>query len=183
MKKNVLVYGLISGICVATFMAASIAYCYNKNSFEGSMLLGYAAMLLSFSLIFVGVKNYRDKFNGGIISFGKAFLMSIYMALIASTLYVAGWMIAYYNFFPDFIDKLAAYQLSPAKTSQMSPEQVAAIRAQVDMFREWYSTWFGVAGATYMEILPVGLLVAIITALALKRKAPKTSSTMAHVPD
>jgi hypothetical protein len=173
MKKNVLVYGLISGVCVAAFMSASIAYCYNKDSFEGSMLLGYAAMLLSFSLIFVGVKNYRDKFNGGIITFGKAFLMSIYMALIASTLYVIGWMIAYYNFFPDFIDKLAAYQLSPAKTSQMSPEQITAIRNQIDMFREWYSSWIGVAGATYMEILPVGLVVAIITALVLKRKTPK----------
>ncbi|MES2454908.1 MAG: DUF4199 domain-containing protein [Bacteroidota bacterium] len=176
MKKNVLVYGIISGICVASFMAASIAYCYNKNSFDGSMLVGYAAMILSFSLIFVGVKNYRDKFNGGIISFGKAFLMAIYMALIASTLYVIGWMIAYYNFFPDFIDKLAAYQLSPAKTSEMSPAQVAAIREQMDMFRQWYSSWPGVAGATYMEILPVGLLVALFTALVLKRKSAKSLS-------
>ena len=172
MKKNVFIYGLISGICVATFMAASIAYCYSKNSFEGSMLLGYAAMLLSFSIIFVGVRNYRDKFKGGVITFGKAFLMSLYMALIASTLYVVGWMIAYYNFFPDFIDKLAAYQLSPAKTSQMSAEQVAAVRQQMDMFKQWYSSWVGVAGATYMEILPVGLLVSIITALVLKRKSP-----------
>jgi len=173
MKKNVLVYGLISGICVATFMTASIAYCYNKNSFEGSMLLGYAAMILSFSLIFVGVKNYRDKFNGGLISFGKAFLTAIYMALIASTLYVAGWMIAYYNFFPDFLERFTAYQLSPAKINQMSPEQVAGIRDQIEVFKVWYSTPFGVAGATYMEILPVGLLVSIITALILKKKTLK----------
>ena len=173
MKKNVLVYGLISGICVATFMAASIAYCYSKNSFEGSMLLGYTAMLLSFSLIFVGVKNYRDKFNNGMISFGRAFLMGLYMALIASTLYVVGWMIAYYNFFPDFIEKLAAYQLSSARTSQMSPGQVTAVRGQIEMFREWYSTPLGVAGATYMEILPVGLIVALVSALTLKRKSVK----------
>ena len=107
------------------------------------------------------------------ISFGKAFLMAIYMALIASTLYVVGWMIAYYNFFPDFIEKLAAYQLSPAKISQMSAEQVAGVRKGIDMFREWYSTPLGVAGATYMEILPVGFVVAIITALILKRKTLK----------
>ncbi|RZK73562.1 MAG: DUF4199 domain-containing protein [Pedobacter sp.] len=173
MKKNVLVYGLISGICVATFMSFSIAYCYSKNSFDGSMLLGYAAMLLSFSLIFVGVKNYRDKFNGGVISFGKAFLMSLYMALIASTLYVIGWMIAYYNFFPDFIDKLAAYQLSPAKVSEMSAQELEGIRSQMEMFKEWYATPFGVAAATYMEILPVGLVVALVTALVLKRKTVK----------
>ena len=171
MKKNVLVYGLISGICVASFMSLSIAYCYSKDSFDGSMLLGYTAMVLSFSLIFVGVKNYRDKYNGGLISFGKAFLMSLYMALIASTLYVVGWMIAYYNFFPDFIEKLAAYQLSPAKVSQMTPAEVSGVRQQMEMFKDWYATPFGVAGATYMEILPVGIVVALITALILKRKS------------
>jgi hypothetical protein len=173
MKKNVLVYGLISGICVATFMSFSVAYCYSKDSFDGSMVLGYAAMLLSFSLLFVGVKNYRDKHNGGVISFGNAFLMSLYMALIASTLYVIGWMVAYYNFFPDFMEKLAAYQLSPAKVSEMTPAEVAGIREQMKTFKGWYATPIGVAGATYMEILPVGLVVSLITALTLKRKTPK----------
>jgi hypothetical protein len=173
MKKIVLVYGLISGICVATFMSFSIAYCYSKNSFDGSMLLGYTAMLLSFSLLFVGVKNYRDKHNGGIISFRNAFLMSLYMALIASTLYVVGWMIAYYNFFPDFIDRLAAYQLSSDKVSQMTPAQVAGIRAQMETFKDLYATPIGVAGATFMEILPVGLIVSLITALILKRNTPR----------
>lgn len=173
MKKNILTYGLLSGICVAAFMSFSIAYCYAKNSFDGSMLLGYTAMLLSLSLIFVGVKSYRDKHNGGIISFGNAFLMSLYMALIASTLYVIGWMIAYYQFFPDFIEKLAAYQLSPAKVKQMTPDQVAGIRDQMKTFKDWYATPLGVAGATYMEILPVGLVVALITALILKRNTSK----------
>jgi ethanolamine transporter EutH len=171
MKKSIFVYGVISGICVAVLMAFSIAGCYAKDSFDGSMLLGYAAMLLSFSLIFVGVKNYRDKLNNGVISFGRAFLISVYMALIASTIYVIGWMIAYYNFFPDFIDKLASYQLSPAKVKEMSAAEIAGIRAQMETFREWYATPLGVAGTTYMEILPVGLLVSLITALILKRKA------------
>lgn len=95
------------------------------------------------------------------------------MALIASTLYVVGWMIAYYNFFPDFMDKLEAYQLSSAKVSQMAPDEVAGIRAQIKTFKEWYATPIGVAGATYMEILPVGLVVSLITALILKRKTPQ----------
>jgi len=172
MKKNVLVYGLISGIFVAAFMSFSVAYCYSNNSFDGSMLLGYTAMLLSFSLIFVGVKNYRDQQSKGVISFGKAFLMSLYMALIASTLYVIGWMIAYYNFFPDFIEKLASYQLSPARVSHMTPAEVAGITEQIETFKRWYATPIGVAGATYMEILPVGLVVSLITALILKRKTP-----------
>ena len=108
MKKNVIVYGLISGVAIAVWTVISIGYCYSSGSFEGSMVLGYGAMLLAFSLIFVGVKNYRDKYNGGIISFGKAFTMGLYIALIASTIYVLAWMIDYYVFIPDFMDKYTA---------------------------------------------------------------------------
>jgi hypothetical protein len=53
----------------------------------------------------------------------------------------------------------------------MSAAEIAGIRAQMETFREWYATPLGVAGTTYMEILPVGLLVSLITALILKRKA------------
>lgn len=175
MKRNILVYGIIAGICVASFMVASVAYCYQTQSFEGSMVVGYGAMLLSFSLIFVGVKNYRDKFNNGLISFRKAFLMSLYMALIASTLYVIGWMIAFYNFFPDFLEKLAAYQYSEEKLQAMSPAEVEAIKQQMEMFKDWYSSPLGVAAATYMEILPVGIVAALFIALILKRNKHRPS--------
>jgi len=102
---------LISGVVVSTFMVASMAVCYQKESFEGNMLLGYAAMLLSFSLVFVGIKNYRDKYSGGSVSFGKAFKIGLYITLVASTVYVIVWLIDYYFFIPDFMDKYTAHLL------------------------------------------------------------------------
>ena len=70
MKKIVWVSGLISGLIVSSLMAISIVRCYNGANYEGSMLIGYASMLAAFSLIFVGIRNYRDKYSNGIISFG-----------------------------------------------------------------------------------------------------------------
>lgn len=65
MKKNVIVFGLIAGLIVSVLMVLSMARCYSDPSLEHSMLIGYASMVLAFSFIFVGIKNYRDKYNDG----------------------------------------------------------------------------------------------------------------------
>ena len=98
MKKNVLVFGLIAGLVVSVFMGASMIYMNNNSDAShgtSSIVVGYLSMLIAFSLIFVAVKNYRDKQNGGVISFGKAFKMGLLISLIASTMYVIMWAFVY----------------------------------------------------------------------------------------
>ncbi|HEY8898017.1 MAG TPA: DUF4199 domain-containing protein, partial [Niastella sp.] len=87
MKKTVIVFGLISGLIISALLIITTT-CYSSNHFEGSEVLGYAGMLVAFSFIFVGIKSYRDKYNGGVISFGKATLTGLYITLIGSTMYV-----------------------------------------------------------------------------------------------
>src|ERR1017187_9822075 len=72
------------------------------------MLIGYASMLVALSLVFVGIRNYRDKYNNGVISFGKAFKIGIMIVLIASTIYVVAWLIDYFFFIPDFMEKYSS---------------------------------------------------------------------------
>jgi len=99
MRKNVLVFGSIAGLIVALTMVISTACCYDDANFNGGMWLGYGSMIVAFSLIFVGIRNFRDKYNEGAISFGKAFKIGLYIALIASSMYVVTWLVEYYVFF------------------------------------------------------------------------------------
>src|ERR1051326_5276887 len=97
MKKIVLVCGLIAGLIVSSLMVITIAACYNNPNFQSNMVLGYASMILSFSAIFVGIKMFRDKYNGGVITFGRAFTIGLFITLIASTIYVLAWLVDYYQ--------------------------------------------------------------------------------------
>ncbi|MDB5126253.1 DUF4199 domain-containing protein [Mucilaginibacter sp.] len=171
MKKNVIVFGLISGLIVSVLMVIGMAWCYKSGNHDGNMILGYASMLLAFSLIFVGVKNYRDKYNNGVISFGKAFKIGLYISLIASTMYVLAWLIDYYLFMPDFMDKYAAHEMAKAQSSGASAADIAAKVKEISYMKRMYSSFIWVVLFTYMEILPVGLIVSLITAFILKRKA------------
>ena len=171
MKKNVLVFGLISGALISLFMVSYMAVCYRSTKFEGSMVVGYAAMLLAFSVIFVAVKNYRDKYNGGVVSFGKAFRIGLYISLISSTIYLLAWAIEYHFFMPDWMDKYANHMLETMKNSGASAAEVADQTKEINAMRDSYQNPIVFALYTYAEILPVGLLVSLITALVLKKNS------------
>jgi hypothetical protein len=178
MKKNIIIYGLIAGVIVSVLMLASINYyshCEGKVDYGTSMLIGYASMLLAFSLVFVGIRNYRDKYNGGIISFGKAFKVGILMVLIASTIYVVAWMIDYFFFIPDFAEKFAAHSIDELKASGASQLEIDKQTKEMANFAIMYKNPFFNAMMTYVEILPVGLIVTLISSFILKRKAVTNS--------
>jgi len=177
MKKLVFVYGIIAGLIVTGMMAFSTGYYCAKGDFEGGMIYGYSAMIIAFSMIFVGIKSFRDKHNGGTISFKKAFKIGLFISLIASTIYVIGWLINYYCFIPDFMDKYAAAMIAKAKASDISASELAKKTADMAQMKEWYKNPLFVILMTYVEILPVALIVTLISALILKRTTPKQMQT------
>jgi hypothetical protein len=173
MKKVVLVYGIIAGLIVAAMMALTTGYYCAKGDFEGGMIYGYSSMIIAFSMIFVGVRSFRDKHHAGVISFGKAFKVGFIITLIASTIYVIAWLINYYFFIPDFMDKYAAAMIAKTKASGVSAAELANKTTNMARMKEWYKNPLVVILMTYAEILPVGVIVALISALILKRKITK----------
>jgi hypothetical protein len=171
MKKNVLVFGLISGLIVTTMMVVSIAQCYNKEDFEGNKVVGYAGMLAAFSMVFVGIKNFRDRYNNGVITFGKAFRIGLYISLVASTMYVVVWLIDYYLFIPDFMDKYTAHVLRQSQADGATQQELQKKAADMAQFKELYKSPIMVVLFTYLEILPLGVVIALISAAILKRKS------------
>jgi len=174
MNKNTLIYGVIAGVVVSALMLSSVNYishCEGNVDYNTSMLIGYASMLIAFSLVFVGIRNYRNKYNGGVISFGKAFKIGLFMVLIASTIYVVAWLIDYFFFIPDFMEKYSAHTLDELKASGASQIEIDKQTKEMANFAGMYKNPFFNAMMTYVEILPVGLVVTLISSLILKRKS------------
>jgi hypothetical protein len=168
MKKSTIIYGLLAGLFVTIIMDIGMANIYDTDK-QGSMVFGYTTMLVAFSLIFVSIKTYRDK-NDGFISFGKAFRIGLGISLIASTIYVMGWMIEYYVFFPDFYDKCEIHSIAKLRHNGASLSQITAKTQYYEGLKQSISNPVVHALMTYLEILPVGLLVSLIAAVILKRK-------------
>jgi len=174
MKKTIIICGSIAGLIVTSMMLASISGCITGSDFEGttgSMLLGYSSMVIAFSFIFVGVKNYRDKYNSGTITFGKSLKIGLLITLVASTIYVIVWQIDYYFFIPDFYEKYSAQIIRDLKVHGATPAQIQQQMAANKTNGEMYRNPLFNAMFTYLEIIPVGLIMSFLAAVILKRKS------------
>lgn len=170
MKKNILTYGLICGLIISVLMTVNLSMVSKSSNFDNGILIGYASMIIAFSLLFVGIKNYRDKYNGGVISFGKAFKVGFFITLIASTIYVLVWLLEEHFFFPDFMEKYTAYEINKLQASGISATKLATKTKKLEQAKEMYNNPGIKILMTYAEILPVGLVVTLISSLILKRK-------------
>ncbi|MBK9934753.1 MAG: DUF4199 domain-containing protein [Cytophagaceae bacterium] len=170
MKNIIIKNGLIAGTIVSLFMVISMYYLHESGKAEGSMLLGYASMLVAFSFVFIGVKKYRDTLGEGKITFGIAFKVGLGISVIASVMYTLAWAIEYHFFMPDFMENMISATSEKLKSEIKDPVLLAEKIKEIESGRDLYANIFSFLGITFSEIFPVGLLVSLVSALILKKK-------------
>lgn len=170
MKKNILLFGSISGIIITTIGIVTATICNNNPEYESNDVLGYAAIIVAFSLIFFGIKNFRDRQNNGSITFAQAFKAGFLMALVASTMYVAIWLFYYYIFIPGFFDQYVQHILYEAKLKGLTEGEIAEKAKEMAEYKELYKNPLFVILLSYTEVLPIATVIALISAFILRRK-------------
>jgi len=170
MKKTVLTFGLISGLIVSVLMGGTLILA-DKIGLGHSMAVGYTMMVASFLLIYFGIRSYRDNTLAGQISFGRAFACGILISLIATVCYVAMWEILYFNFMPHFMDSYFAAEIQKVQLAGLDPATTAAKVADIQHSQQLYQNPFVNMAYTFLEPLPVGLIITLISAALLRRKA------------
>ncbi len=171
MKKTVLTFGLIAGVMISVLMGGSLLIADKLGSYH-SMLLGYTMMVASFLLVYFGIRSYRDNTLLGQISFGRAFACGILITLITCVCYVATWEVVYFNFMPHFMDSYFAAQIHRVQSAGLDPATTAAKVAAIQHSQQLYQNPFVNMAYTFMEPLPVGLIITLISAAILRRRAP-----------
>lgn len=164
MKNIILKNGLIGASIVSLFMIGVTYFMKTNPSTEPSAILGFSSMFLAFIFVILGIIQNR-KANNGFITFGNAFKTGLLISLLISTIYVIVWLIIYYNFFPDFMEKYSQMVLK-----NTNPDELVAKTAEMNQMKDWYKSPIMIILLTFMEILPIGIVVSLIGAFILKRK-------------
>jgi Protein of unknown function (DUF4199) len=174
MKKTVLTFGIISGAVSALMMLSTIPFMH-KIGFDRGLIVGYTTIVLSFLLVFPGIRSYRENVGDGKITFGRAFAVGILITLISCAFYVITWEIVYFNFLPDFADKYSAYMVEKVKASGGNQQAINATIQQMKDMKRMLDNPLINAAMTFLEPFPIGLIITLISSAILRKKGPAVS--------
>ena len=170
MKRIVLTFGLISGGVLAAMMLATMPF-MDTIGFEHGMVVGYTTMVLAFLLVFFGIRSYRETIGNGQISFLRATGVGLLIMIIATSCYVFTWEIMYHTFLPDFAEKCVAYETQKIRASGKSPQQIETeIENMRSMMALYTSNIFFNIAFTFLEPLPIGVPMTLLSALILRKR-------------
>ena len=175
MTRTILTYGLLAAVVVAACMAIGMSL--GVDSGPWGMAVGYLGMLAALTMVYVGIRKYRDQELGGAIRFPTAFGVGLGISAIATLAYALGWE-AYlyatdYRFMPEYI----AATLEAKRAAGASPAELARLSADLQGYLTMYENPVTRIPLTMSEIAPVALLVTLISAFVLRY--PKGSKVAA----
>lgn len=170
MKKTVLTFGVISGLISAVAMLATVPFMHKISSSKG-LIIGYTTIVLAGLIVFFGIRSYRDNISGGKLRFARGLAVGILISVLSNCFYVATWEIVYFKFMPDFAEKYAAQMVDHAKSTGASQQKIDETARQAEQFaRNYHKPLYNIF-MTFLEPFPVFLVITLVSAAILRRKA------------
>ncbi|MEK6152369.1 DUF4199 domain-containing protein [Flavobacteriaceae bacterium 3-367] len=152
MKSTVIRFGAL-GFVLGLLLFLSGLYFGQGMDYSMGEVIGYATMIVSLIFVYFGIKHFRDRENGGQLSFGKGLTVGLLISLFTA----AGVAIADYIYTtlinPDFFESYKAVMIAQGHTGEL-PDYGSA----------------SVAALMFLMVLIIGLIISLISALMLQRK-------------
>jgi len=169
MQLTILTYGSIVGLVIIT------TNCLSLEIGLGQAWLGFLVMFIAFGTIFVAIRQYRDDTLGGVMRFSSGFLLGLCISAVASVVYVVIWEL--YLFVTDyhFIDDYSNSLITSNQEAAASAAELDAARQNAAEFRAQYANPLVRLPLTFLEIFPVGALIAVVSAISLRSQGKRSS--------
>ena len=173
MKKVVLRFGLYSAITIVFLFLLSWIIFGSNDNYTVKEIFGYASMVVALLFVFFGIKQYRDRANQGILSFGKGMKVGILIVLMASTAFGL-FSVFYVNFLnPEFFDKYYNFQITQMQES-LPPAEFESWKKDMEASKGIMQNPIANFLLMFATVLIIGVIVTVISSLVLMRK-PRTA--------
>lgn len=168
MKRVILIYGAISGAIIIGIIIISMMIWGMEGASEW---MGYLVMVAALSLIFFGIKSYRDQELGGVIKFWTAVKIGLGISLVASVIYVSAWETYLQTSDVDFMEQYANSYIEQMRADGASGQEIGDAQKRMDEYKAMYENPVMRLGITFLEIFPVALVITLVSAALLRKSS------------
>lgn len=176
MKKTLLIYGGFSVLFMLLFFILKMVV-FPHTDFDMQEILGWIGIFISTLFVYFGIKYYRDRHNGGSLSFGKGLKVGLLILLLPSIAFGL-FSLIYIKMNPEFMDTYYQYKLSELQASLPAAEAAAQIQ-EVEKQKEFFMSPFVQFFSMFLSVFAVGLIIAVISSLILRRSREKAGAQRA----
>jgi hypothetical protein len=168
MKRIVVVYGFVAGLVVAVPMVWLMSVLTTETAPENGAFYGYLTMIVALTGVFLGVKRFRDKTLGGVVRFLPAFGVGLGISAVASLIYALAWELSLAVSGFDFAAVYSQTMLEAARAGGASEEELRQVAASAAAFARLYANPFYRIPITFVEMFPIGAVIALVSAGLLR---------------
>ena len=169
--NNILKYGTTSGLLLVVFTwAGNLFFGSNPENFDAQEFYGYGSMVLGLSVIFFGMRRYRDELEGGTISFGKAFKIGLLTDLVTSSIFFIYMMIYFRWIEPDFMQTYFDFFREKINNSGLPADEISRQLADLDANLELYMDPNFNSILMFVTVFLLGVVVSLASAAILRSK-------------
>lgn len=167
MKSTVYRYGIYATV---TIIVLSYIVFFLLKNIDQSMqeVAGYLTMLLAMIFIFLGIRHFRDRVNGGYLTFGQGLKIGVLIVLIPAVAFGLFDILYTEVLNPTWKEDYYSKYIEGLRKSVAADKLDAAIR-EAEKEKEMFSNpvfQFLLMGGT---VFIIGFIVTIISSLTLRR--------------
>jgi hypothetical protein len=174
MKQTVFRYGIYATLLIVALGMVNLFVIDKLAGYAVQEIAGYLTMLLAMIFVFAGIRHYRDRFNNGALTFGQGLKIGVLIVLIPSVFFGLFDVLYTEVLNPNWKQEYYAKYMDRIRATT-SPEKLAGALAKAKREMELFSNpalQFLLMAAT---VFIIGLMVSVISALALRRKKTVTA--------
>ncbi|MBL7856574.1 MAG: DUF4199 domain-containing protein [Cyclobacteriaceae bacterium] len=171
MKKVILKYGILAGSILSFVLVITQPLFRNGVlNLNNGVYVGVPSTLIAMSVVFFGIKRFRDHHRKGQITFIKAFVLGSLIVLLAAVIHGLTWEVYHNLIAPDFIEWFQNAQVEKLIKEGTNESELIKAREEMDRFAKLYKNPWVRFGFTLTETIPLGLLITLISAWILRKK-------------
>jgi hypothetical protein len=174
MKKPAIKFGVAAGILYAAMFLSTSLLTNNNDGTGIAYTISKILLIGSLSMIFLAIRQTRDRLLGGVISFNIAFRTGMIVVLLSSSLYTLT-KVGYANFIDkDFISKSITETIKEEgkridEIKDLTIDEKTRMKNEFSKNMEDLKSPYAFALSSVLHVFPIGFAIALLCAVLMKK--------------